>query len=99
MATHGYPALLYDGKHLNIIGGQLGGNFEYRGERVFVNSDGTLGNPEIAPGLQYELAGFGYVQASTGGYVIGGGDSYPLVQFAPFLPPTGIDKKYWEVME
>ena len=97
---HLYPALFYDGKHIYVIGGYHGGGyFEYRGERVLINSDGSLGLPEIVPGLQYETGGFGYVQASTGGYVIGGGDSYPLVQFAPFLAPTNIDKKYWEVLE
>ena len=96
-STHGYPALLYDGKHINIIGGQIGGNFEYRGERVLINSDGSLGVPEIAPGLQYETGGFGYIQASTGGYVIGGDMSN--VQFAPFLPPAGIENKYWELLQ
>ena len=99
MATHCYPALLYDGKYLNIIGGQLGGNFEYRGERVLVKSDGMLGNPELAPALQIETGGFGWVQASTGGYVMGGSPDKSIIQFAPFLPPTSIDKKYWEVME
>ena len=92
------PALLHDGKYLYVIGGYSGGgNFEYRGERMLINSDGTLGTPEIAPGLQYETAGFGYVQASTGGYVIGG--DCTDVQFAPFLAPTGIEKKYWEILE
>jgi len=97
---HFQPALLFDGKHLNVIGGYVGGgNYEYRGERMLINSDGTLGEPEIAPGLQYETSGFGYVQAPTGGYVIGDADDYGFVQFAPFLAPTGIDKKYWEVLE
>jgi hypothetical protein len=92
------PALLHDGKYLYVIGGYSGGgNFEYRVERMLINSDGTLGDPMIAPGLQYETAGFGYVQASTGGYVIGG--DCTDVQFAPFLAPTGLEKKYWEVME
>ena len=96
-ALHYSPALLFDGKYINVIGGVSGGYFNYRGERVLVNSDGTLGFPELAPPLVTETGGFGWVQASTGGYVIGG--DMTDVQFAPFLAPTCIQKKYWEVME
>ena len=83
---------------MNVIGGWNGGGyFEYRGERVLVSPDGTLGEPELAPPLRTETSAFGYVQASTGCYVIGG--DMTDVQFAPFISSTGIDKKYWEVME
>ena len=95
---HSHPAMFYDGKYLNIIGGWNGGGyFNYRGERVLVNADGSLGEPELASPLANEKGGFGYVQASMGGYVIGGNISD--VQYVPFLAPTEIDKKYWEVMK